>query len=117
MEALACKEGLTLAAGWTASPSILESDCANIIKYLHQPECQRSASAFTIQAALEEARKLPSVVFLHTGREFNLVAHTLAQFEKGGLVQVVVLAACEPRGHKFERWPLHIARCVGKTSR
>jgi hypothetical protein len=30
-------------------------------------------------------------------------------------VQVVVLAACEPRGHRFERWPLHIARCVGKT--
>ena len=36
---------------------------------------------------------------------------------KGSLVQVVVLAACEPRGHKFERRPLHIARCVGKTSR
>jgi hypothetical protein len=34
-----------------------------------------------------------------------------------GLVQVVVLAACELRGHRFERWPLHIARCVGKTSR
>jgi len=26
-------------------------------------------------------------------------------------VQVVVLAACEPRGHRFERWPLHIAQC------
>ena len=51
VEALACKEGLTLAAEWTASPSILESDCANIIKYLHQPERQRSASAFTIQEA------------------------------------------------------------------
>jgi len=37
--------------------------------------------------------------------------------KKGSLVQVVVLAACEPRGHRFERWPLHIARCVGKTSR
>ena len=36
--------------------------------------------------------------------------------KKGGLVQVVVLAACEPRGHRFERWSLHIARCVGKTS-
>ena len=84
MEALACKEGLTLAAEWTASPSILESDCTNIIKYLHQPEHQRSASAFTIQEAeaLEEARKLPSVVFLHTGREFNLVAHTLAQLAR-----------------------------------
>jgi hypothetical protein len=36
--------------------------------------------------------------------------------KKGSLVQVVVLAACESRGHKFERWPLHIARCVGKNS-
>ena len=81
-EVLACKEGLTLAAEWTKSPSILESDCANIIKYLHQPERQRSASTFTIQEAPEEARKLPSVVFLHTGREFNLVAHTLAQLAR-----------------------------------
>ena len=36
---------------------------------------------------------------------------------KGSLVQVVVLAAYEPRGHRFEWWPLHIARCVRKTSR
>ena len=36
---------------------------------------------------------------------------------KGSLVQVVVLAACKPRGHRFERWPLYIARCVGKTFR
>jgi hypothetical protein len=27
-------------------------------------------------------------------------------------VQVVVLAACEPRGHRLEQWPLHIAQCV-----
>ena len=29
---------------------------------------------------------------------------------------MVGLAACEPRGHRFKRWPLHIAWCVGKTS-
>jgi hypothetical protein len=32
----------------------------------------------------------------------------------GGLV--VVVAACEPRCHRLERWPPHIARGVGKTS-
>jgi hypothetical protein len=79
VEALACKEGLTLAAEWTSSPSILESDCANIIKYLHQSEHQRSASAFTIQEALEEVRKL---VFLNVGREFNSIAHSLAQLAR-----------------------------------
>jgi ribonuclease HI len=82
VEALACKGGLLLAAEWMSSPSILESDCANIIKYLHQPEPQRSASALTIQEALEEARKLQSVVFLHVGREFNSVAHSLAQLAR-----------------------------------
>ena len=46
-----------------------------------------------------------------------LVWDHLIQAKKGGLVEVVVLAACEPRGHRFERWSLHIARCVGKTSR
>jgi hypothetical protein len=29
-------------------------------------------------------------------------------------VQVVVLAACEPRGHRFERWSLHICTMCGK---
>jgi hypothetical protein len=57
-------------------------------------------------------------MFLHklTGTETNVLAEPLLK-PGAGLVQVVVLAACEPRGHRFEWWPLHIARCVGKTSR
>jgi hypothetical protein len=57
-------------------------------------------------------------MFLHklTGTETNVLAEPLLK-PGADLVQVVVLAACEPRGHRFEWWPLHIAQCVGKTSR
>jgi len=82
VEALACKEGLTLAAEWVTLPSILESDCANIVRFLSQPERQRSPSSFTIQEALEEAAKLPRVEFHHVGRELNSVAHSLAQLAR-----------------------------------
>ena len=51
----------------------------------------------------------------------NILTEIYFQHEyvkKGGLVQVVVLAVYELRlrGHIFERWDLHIARCVKKTS-
>ncbi|RLM73285.1 hypothetical protein C2845_PM15G18420 [Panicum miliaceum] len=82
VEALACKEGLTLAAKWTTFPTTLECDCSTMIKYLSHPEAQRSASLFTIKEALEEAGKLPRIVFFHVGRELNSVAHALAQLAK-----------------------------------
>ena len=82
MEALACREGLALAAEWVPSFSVLESDCAAVVKYLSSPSLQRSTSHFVIQEALEEASKLPSVVFRQVNRGQNGVAHELAQMAK-----------------------------------
>jgi len=80
--ALACKEGLSLAAEWTVWPAIVESDCSSVIKSLNQPKTQRSTSACTIQEALDEANRLPRVVFRYVKRELNSVAHALAQLAR-----------------------------------
>ncbi|RLM59026.1 hypothetical protein C2845_PM18G01090 [Panicum miliaceum] len=55
VEALACREGLALAAEWASLRVILESDCVAVIKSLKYPQHQRSPSTFIIQEALEEA--------------------------------------------------------------
>ena len=85
VEALACKEGLSLAHEWTVWPAIVESDCSSVIKSLNQPKTQRSTSAFTIQEALDEANRLPRVVFRYVKRELNSVAHALAQLASEAL--------------------------------
>ena len=82
VEALACREGLALAAEWGPGQAIVESDCSTVIKYLACPDAQRSPSTFIIRAALEEARKLLKVEFRHIGRDQNGVAHELAQMAK-----------------------------------
>jgi len=79
VEALACREGLVLAAEWTPRPSVLESDCSTIVKYLADPKAQRTAFGFIIYEALEAARRLPRVEFQQIGRESNALAHELAQ--------------------------------------
>jgi len=83
VEALACREGLALAADyWAPFSAIVESDCSTVIKYLNCPSIQRSTSTYIIRDALEEAGKLPRVQFCHAGREQNHVAHELAQIAK-----------------------------------
>jgi ribonuclease HI len=79
VEAQACREGLMLAAEWTPKPTILESDCSTVIRYLENPKSQRTAYGFIIQEAVEASRKLPKVVFQHIGRESNVLAHELSQ--------------------------------------
>ena len=72
VEAQACREGLMLAAEWTPKPTILESDCSTVIRYLENPKSQRTPYGFIIQEAVEASRKLPKVVFQHIGRESNV---------------------------------------------
>jgi len=82
IEALACREGLHLAAEWIKKPTILESDCSTVIDYLARKKEQRASSLFTIQEALQEASKLPSVAFTYVGRVQNVIAHELAQLAR-----------------------------------
>ena len=76
---MACREGIALAAQWTPRRAILESDCSRAIKYLSNPEEQRTSSAFVIREAKELAGSLPEILFKHVKREQNVVAHELAQ--------------------------------------
>jgi ribonuclease HI len=82
IEAMACREGLTLAGEWCHQPIILESDYLSVIKNLAKPEDQRAKSVFIIRESLEAAARCLRVVFNHVKRERNLVAHQLAQMAK-----------------------------------
>ncbi|KAF8654443.1 hypothetical protein HU200_061628 [Digitaria exilis] len=62
VEALACREGVRLAAEWVRRPTILESDCSNVI------------------AALRPQPKICEVKSVR--RECNRVPHELAQLAK-----------------------------------
>ena len=79
VELLACREGVLLAAEWSPSPSILESDCLSAVNLLRKPSDQRSSSTFIVQETTEAARGLPSFRVHHIKREQNGVAHELAQ--------------------------------------
>ena len=57
VEIMACREGIALAAQWTPRRAILESDCSRAIKYLSNPEEQRTSSAFVIREAKGVGRK------------------------------------------------------------
>ena len=68
-----------LAAEWNSCPTILESDCSTVIKYLDRPTSQGTAYGFIVSEAVEASRRLPRVIFQHVGRESNVLAHELAQ--------------------------------------
>jgi ribonuclease HI len=56
-EALACLEGLRLAAQWVQGSIILESDCARVIQAMQQKE-DRSALRFILEEAKDQAQVL-----------------------------------------------------------
>ena len=75
MEALACREGMQLAAEWCPSKVILESDCNYVVGLLRHGK-----------SLLEETREagniLPEWTTVHVRRERNRAAHELAQLAK-----------------------------------
>ena len=56
-EALACLEGLRLAAQWVQGSIILESDCTRVIQAMQQKE-DRSALRFILEEAKDQAQVL-----------------------------------------------------------
>ena len=81
VEALACKEGVALAAEWVRDRVIVESDCINIVDAIHQGS-NRSELCFTLQEVKEISRLLPEVRVQAVRREQNGAAHELAQLAK-----------------------------------
>ncbi|WVZ69136.1 hypothetical protein U9M48_017972 [Paspalum notatum var. saurae] len=54
IEALACKEGLSLEAEWINKRAILETDCKSVKEALKKPRCLRSKLTFIITEAMED---------------------------------------------------------------
>ncbi|RLN11245.1 hypothetical protein C2845_PM09G04950 [Panicum miliaceum] len=82
LEAIACKEGLTLAAEWCTSAVILELDCLPLRNLFGTRNGERSTLRFILEEALDAGRALPHWEFAHTRRECNRAAHELAQLAK-----------------------------------
>ncbi|CAN6215731.1 unnamed protein product, partial [Urochloa humidicola] len=82
IEALACLEGVRLAAEWSHGKTIIESDCSTVINAACKPGADKSQWAFIINNLKHVSRLLPKVVFQAVRREKNVIAHELAQLAK-----------------------------------
>jgi ribonuclease HI len=76
-EAMACAEGLRLAAQWSPGSIILESDCARAIDALRSKE-DRSKASFIVAEAREHAQLLSEWCAVQVNRGCNSIAHDLA---------------------------------------
>jgi ribonuclease HI len=81
IEALACKEGLTLVADFNQS-IILETDCVTIVAMLAEKSGQHSDLKFIVDEAIEASNSIPRWQVVHKRRESNAAAHELAQLAK-----------------------------------
>ncbi|CAN6177270.1 unnamed protein product [Urochloa humidicola] len=82
MEALACWEGIKLAAEWTRNKAVLETDCSSLVSLLGRDTAHRSRLKFVLDETVEVGRDLPEWTVVHTRRERNRVAHELAQLAR-----------------------------------
>jgi hypothetical protein len=58
-EALACKEGISLAAEWFQNPVIVESDCAAVVQYFEEMKTMKPPCYSIIQEASCASSRLP----------------------------------------------------------
>ncbi|RLN29596.1 hypothetical protein C2845_PM05G21600 [Panicum miliaceum] len=79
VEALACKEGLSLAADWCRRSVIIESDCQALFSIFGRKRGERSGLRFVFEEALEAGRALPHWEFAHKRRERNKATHELQE--------------------------------------
>lgn len=82
MEALACRQGLSLAAEWGKQNTVLETDSISVANMLAKRVGSQSRLKFIIDDTLKAAESLPQWTVVHKRRECNSVAHELAQSAK-----------------------------------
>lgn len=82
MEALACRQGLGLAAEWGQQNTVLETDSSSMANMLLKRDGSRSRLKFIVEETLEAGDSLPQWKVVHKRRESNSVAHELAQLAK-----------------------------------
>ena len=68
VEALACREGLALAAEWCRQKVILASDCSSVVELLATRQGLWSVLKFIVDEAVQEGRRLPEWKVIHTKR-------------------------------------------------
>jgi hypothetical protein len=67
MEALACKEGIGLAAEWFQEP-VMEPDCTVVVQYLKEVKVLKPVCLSIIQEASHAASRLPGFELNHVKR-------------------------------------------------
>jgi hypothetical protein len=81
-EAIACKQGLQLAATWCMQNAVLETDCSTIATMLAGKNGECGSLKFIIDEAMAAGDWLPKWTVVYKRRESNRVAHELAQLAK-----------------------------------
>jgi len=82
VEALACLEGVSLAAEWSRSKAIIESNCSTVVLAVCRPGVDKSQLAFIVNDIKYELSLLAGVRFQFVRREQNEIAHELTQLAK-----------------------------------
>jgi hypothetical protein len=77
LEALACREGMTVAADLLVQKFRLASDCSNVIRSISEP-CF-GGYGHVIQEIVARAASFREVQFVYEGRSANVDAHNLAR--------------------------------------
>jgi ribonuclease HI len=78
-EALACLEGLRVAAEWVRQPLQVELDCLRLIMALRSSETNRASWQGIISEIKDLCQLFPDYSFAHVRREGNQVAHGVAK--------------------------------------
>jgi len=73
VEALACLEGVSLAAEWSRSKAIIESDCSTVVLAACRPGVDKSQLAFIVNDIKYESSLLARVRFQFVRREQNKI--------------------------------------------
>lgn len=79
-EALALFEGARLAAQWIRQPTIIETDCWELIEELKKDACRHSDRFGLLQDISAACRALPEFKLSKTRRGANRIAHELARW-------------------------------------
>ena len=81
LEVLALEQGVLLAQELQLSRIILESDSLNVIQAIHD-KATGSSYGHIVQGILQASESFESCIFKHLSRNFNTVAHELAQLAR-----------------------------------
>ena len=81
LEALACREALSLALDLSLSHVLVASDCKEVVADIHKGTGGRYASI--VKEIISQGLQFPACSFIFEGRETNFEVHSLAKHTLG----------------------------------